>query len=1240
MWRATSRYPMMRYSSFRTVFLGVLACCGVNACGGGGGGGGSSGGPTPTPPPPPPPPPTLGITDENAVEVGSRTLFAIGWPEFTNALLLDGVVALTENQLADAVVNCPTAGTFALSLDDADSSVSISAGDVVKMTFSGCNSRSGEISLTIDAAVFNASGIQQLDGSVRVDLSRTTESTTATTTIAHTMRFSDTGTLSIRTIGADITDTVDDSTTGEGPQTDRTMGLSLTRTINAGQEYEISVEGRMESEALGGRIHFATRESFVGALGNHPDGGVIRLTGVDSWAEFAANSDPYRSRRVVNFRVDADGDGAPGDTSIISWRRFAEGILFGVVEPFDPTADRPYNQAPYIRALSMAPESPRTTDAITASVEVIDPEGAALDLSYAWFRNGEPLPGQTGRTLSSSEHLRDDVISVEVTADDGRLTASLRRDVTVVDSPTVFSMLSPPPDAIAHGETASFRIGFSDPDHDPLPESTFRVDHGPAGMEVDADGRVTWTPVGPRFDRTMDFHWSLSAPEFNAPPYSGVIQVTYPEANYPLMRSGLQIYLDYAAFEVADLDSDGASELLIANRQGAVYELEWTGETYEQTWAYPLTLDSEFSESTHIVIDRFPTALSSGDVDGDGLHEIFLSSNGRVVKLDGRERRVSAVADIGPDTRCRLLEFTDVDGDGEREVLCVADAPVDSTHRALVLDPVDLGIEAQAPLGDMGRLATGNVDGDGALEIIGSRGLVYDAVTFALEWMHPTDFTRVDYLPLSLAVGDVDGNGIGEILAVDDAFLRIFSAETRTQMLEMPLLSGPYALHVADIDDDGVDEFSHVLDGATTFYRYNSSSSPDALFLIEAQSFGDEFLLDYFPQLIGSGDMDGDGEMEFVWEQDYTLAITATPPAFEVEWAGHRANDFAGPFSGGEALSLGPGDRGVVFSAFGERRLHITGRPAGPRLIVVDPVTGRMRVSPREIGDFSASRSGRPAFIPVAVSDFDLDGIDDAIMATDYGGERFYTVQQIAADRESWRSPPIPGYTYSIDNADLTGDGQDDIVAIAQIDGSPSRVQVYDIARATLTWESLGFESSFTLADLDSDGTAEVIAAVKRWEDRATGVAVYEPSGEGELVQIAYAELPVEYIWDVVAGDTDGDGQLEVFVLDGNSNQHVHRLDSDLQLLSQFSTSYDTTGIYLEPPATGRRNLILVRGWRGNLAGGPSLHGVDPVTGVEVWRSPRLVGTVSPDGLHYVDADGDGELEMVLATDAGIMITR
>lgn len=201
-------------------------------------------------------------------------------------------------------------------------------------------------------------------------------------------------------------------------------------------------------------------------------------------------------------------------------------------------------------------------------------------------------------------------------------------------------------------------------------------------------------------------------------------------------------------------------------------------------------------------------------------------------------------------------------------------------------------------------------------------------------------------------------------------------------------------------------------------------------------------------------------------------------------------------------------------------------------------------------------------------------------------------------------------------------------------------MQVYDIARETLTWESLGLESRFTRADLDSDGTAEVIAAVKRWDEWATGVAVYERSGEGELVQIAHAELPVDYIWDVVAGDTDGDGQLEVFVLDGSSNQHVHRLDSDLQLLSRFATSHDTTGIYLEPPATGRRNLILIRGWRENLAGGPSLHGVDPVTGVEVWRSPHLAGTVSPDGLHYVDADDDGELEMVLATDAGIMITR
>jgi len=68
--------------------------------------------------------------------------------------------------------------------------------------------------------------------------------------------------------------------------------------------------------------------------------------------------------------------------------------------------------------------------------------------------------------------------------------------------------------------------------------------------------------------------------------------------------------------------------------------------------------------------------------------------------------------------------------------------------------------------------------------------------------------------------------------------------------------------------------------------------------------------------------------------------------------------------------------------------------------------------------------------------------------------------------------------------------------------------------------------------------------------------------------------------------------------------------------------------------------LILAEHDTFDVGGGPRLYGVDAFTGGEVWRSPLLLELPSGDSLHYVDSNGDGELEMVLGMRYGIMITR
>ena len=240
---------------------------------------------------------TLGITDENAVEVGLRAFDAIELPEYANLLLIGSVLAVVENAMSDVESTCSMTGSVTRSIDDADSSGNVSSNDTVTFSFNGCNGRTGNVRLVIDTVVFSQLNLRQLDGSVTANFSTTVETATYTAQATHEMRFLNAGTVTARSIDAEVTLTVEDSMTGGGPMSDRATGLNVTSTTGGSDEYEIAIDGQMDSDSLGGRFDFDTRESFIGARGNHPDQGIVRMTGVGSWVEFTANTDPYHLQK-------------------------------------------------------------------------------------------------------------------------------------------------------------------------------------------------------------------------------------------------------------------------------------------------------------------------------------------------------------------------------------------------------------------------------------------------------------------------------------------------------------------------------------------------------------------------------------------------------------------------------------------------------------------------------------------------------------------------------------------------------------------------------------------------------------------------------------------------------------------------------------------------------------------------------------------------------------------------------
>ncbi len=80
------------------------------------------------------------------------------------------------------------------------------------------------------------------------------------------------------------------------------------------------------------------------------------------------------------------------------------------------------NTLPVVSSVSLTPSTVYTNDTLTANAVSSDADGDTVSLRYRWFMNGVELAGATASTLSGAaagSFDRDDVVTVEVTPDDG-----------------------------------------------------------------------------------------------------------------------------------------------------------------------------------------------------------------------------------------------------------------------------------------------------------------------------------------------------------------------------------------------------------------------------------------------------------------------------------------------------------------------------------------------------------------------------------------------------------------------------------------------------------------------------------------------------------------------------------------------------------------------------------------------------------------------------------------------------